>query len=141
LCEFVLGLAVDDYGRPNAVLELADLANDIGAVVDYPRWLQSGVNNTNVPWIIVHIVHDLAVRLARKVQRQVLLRDQSRAYPRPKMLVQEARHILWTNVFPSLQEASCQYTNSIRVRLHKICHDFCKPDLLLERLYLLFGPW
>ena len=57
------------------------------------------------------------------------------------MLVQELRHILWANVFPCLQEASCQYTYRVAMRLDKVGHYLGELDLVLEACDLRFRPW
>jgi len=139
--EGIVWLAIDVDGGTNAVLELADLAHRVRAVLDNERRLQLGVNNTDVAWVVVCIMHDFVVWLTREMQRKVLLGNQACPYPSSQMLVQEARHVFGLDVLSGFQKTSCQDADGVCVCLHQVGHDLCELDLLFQRLYLALRPW
>ena len=137
----VVGLAVDNNMRTHAVLELADFTNHVGAVFDNRCGLQLGVDDADEAWRVGLLVHHLSVRLAGEMQAQMLLGNESRAYSRAQVLVEEAGDVARADVFAGLEKAPCQYADGVCVCLHEISHDLCEAHLLLERPDLVLSPW
>lgn len=79
------------------------------------------------------------MRLGGEVQSDVLLGNQAGAYSRAQVFVEELCHLVWADVFPRFEEATCEDGNGVGVRLDQIGHDTCELYLLLECLDLLRG--
>ena len=71
--KFVVGFAVDDNGRSDAVFQLADFAHHVCAMIYNPRRPEPSIDNTNISWVLVYVVHHIAMRLTGEMQREVLL--------------------------------------------------------------------
>ena len=136
----VLWLPVDHDLWPDAVLQLADVAHHVLAVLHDLRGPQLGVDNPVPPLALLALVHDLRVWLAAEMQREVLLRDQPRAYPRAEMLIQKARHVLGRDVLPSLEKPARENADGVAMRVDEVGHDLRELDLVLEGCDVALGP-
>lgn len=100
-------LAVDDELWTHAISELAYISHEAGARVNRERRLQGSVNNTDICGMLRawrRTGSGVEMRLTAKVQRDVLLRNEASANAGAQMLVQEARHLGWGDVSPTLEK-------------------------------------
>ena len=71
----------------------------------------------------------------------MLLCDETRPNPCPKVFIQEARHFSWADVFPGFQETPGKYGYCIGMGLNQVRHDLREPAFILQcrDLALLIG--
>lgn len=129
-------VAVDLPARADAVLELADVGDELAARVDDARGPQVGVDDADEGGVVGagrRRGARVEVRLGREVKRDVLLGNEPGADARAQVLVQEAGDLGRANVPPALEEALRQDGDGVGVGVDQLGQDFSEADLILER--------
>lgn len=129
-------VAVDLPARADAVLELADVGDELAARVDDARGPQVRVDDADEGGVVGAgrgRGARVKVRLGREVERDVLLGDEPGADARAQVLVQEARDLCGAYVPPALEEALRQDGDGVGVGVDQLGQDLGEADLILER--------
>lgn len=120
-------------GRTNAIFEFAEFGDKGFAVLDDRGEAEGGVYHADMGWVSrIQWAAFFAVRLGGEMQRYVLLCDQTGPYPGAQVFVEKPGHVRRAYVFPTLQKASGEGRNSVRMGLYEVGHDLCELDFIFE---------